>query len=803
MKKTLCILAVALLSSTLGVQAEESIRPSRLFLNAFASQCPQVVTRNVSATLVNLQSLYNSVEELKKDSNCGGATAFSAAISRYTSLYENFESQGTNELDRVVLEKKIALYSSLLNDKSLDAGQASFLRTEIVQSQASLVNISSSIARFDNLSGKQARVANQLVKGAEDFLAEMQTENGNACYKKNTAKITSMMSNALLVTAAFASGGTSLALAAGSVITKSVGKYVNDLKYNATLEKFQDIEMPTALRCVSQALTDQYCSAEEVQSLLEERVGAQNTSSTNYDGIDLLSYQLSALNSWLNEVYSGSSIASEGDLVNREKSEIQAEFLRKTSTYLETYGTIKKKFFLTLDNSKLTTAIAQNVDCLVMLLSYPTLSPCNINPMNMMNDSGMENPIFSSYSKSLMPYTLAEPGMHTSIPTCVGTDLCMSFSSYISTRGKTLTINDWDNIIAEAKNIIREAQNLVNAERSRMISVDAYSIIVNAKRELKGETTALNGLKKIVQNADRISSYLYTLGCKIDSDCEGVNNKYAPEITNIKITKDLTKILINLVNEGMIPRSMPPETLPKECVINTPAVQALEAVQDEDIVEQKSFLITSCISKILKLRERGTDVYFTKVRNMVSYEMEARLANNDLGEGVLNIVNATKSDLVQSILNSYSTRDNSISLGELEISLESAQNNSKETLNSFFDFFKKSLFDSLKSDKLTKIEKNDLCFRILPYLYSSKESILKNVFPVCKDAMFNSYKNGPTIKFTDFVDVTPRNGFRSADYALVSPHDSKKYFCGYRKYNRANLLIDEQNIQKRRQLRQK
>lgn len=798
MKKFSIVLILLSLNSLGVLLAQDNLRPAKLFLNAFSSQCPQVVTRNVSATLVSLQSLYNSIEELKKDSNCGGANAFSAAISRYTSLYENFESRGTSELDKIVLEKRIALYSTLINDPTLDSTQLTFLRSEIVQSQATLVNISSSIARFDNLSGKQARVANQLVKGAEDFLTELQTENGNACYQKNTAKITSMMSNALMVTAAFSSGGTSLALAGGSVITKSVGKYVADLKYNKTLGNLHDIEMTTALRCVSQALTDQFCSANEVQRLIEERVDAQNSNSTHYDGIDLLSYQLAPLNSWLNEVYSGSSIASEGDLINREKSEIQAEFLRKTSTYLDTYATVKRKFFLTLDsNAKITSAIAQNVDCLALLLAAPSLTPCLTSYMP--DTSTMENPIYNTYNKSLMPYILAEPDVHNSVPLC-GETVCTTFSQYIGMNGKSLSVADWDRIIIEAKSIIQSSQTLVNLERSRMISVDAYSIIVNAKRELKGETTPINGLKKIISNADRITKYLYELGCKLDSDCEGTNNKYAPEINNIKITKDLTKVILNLVNEGMIPRSLPLEILPKECTVNK-SVNSFNEVDSEDVLELKSFQITLCISKILKLRERGTDVYFSKVRNMVSYEMEARLANKDLGEGVLNIINATKTDLVQSILNSYSTRDNTISLGELEISLESAQNNSKETLITFFDFFKKSLLESLNSTKLTKTEKNDLCFRILPYLYSSKENLLKSVFPTCKDAQFNSYKKGPTIRFTDYVNVTPKSGFKSASYDLVKPRDIKKYFCGYRQYNRANLLIDEQNNQLRRDQR--
>ena len=789
--KNLTLLFV-LIFTGVNAHAEDGVRPSRLLLSSFANQCPQVVTRNVTATLLNLQSLYSTIEELKKDTNCGGAVAFSAAVSRYTSLYESFETQSSEAHDKVVLEKKIALYTGLLSDPSVQSSQRDYLQTEIVSSQASLVNINSNLSRFQSFSGKEARVADQLVRAADDFLTELQTDQGNACYEKNSAKISSIMSNALLVTAAFASGGTSLALAGGAVIVKSVGKYVGNLKYNKTLGNLQDIEMPTALRCVSQALTDQYCTTHETQELISDRIDAINTNNTGYEGINLLSYQLSPLSSWLEEVYSGSAITSEGDLANREKSEIQSEFLRKTETYLETFGTIKRKFFLTLDNeNNLKTAISQNIECIVGLINYPNLNPCATINMEM----SMENPIFTTYSRSLISYELFEPGLHNVIPLC-GAVECTSFTAYVNYYKIPVTINDWDRVIKNASQIVQATKNLVNLERSKMISVDAYSIIVNAKRELKGQPSPMDGLKKIVTNADRISLYLKNLGCKKDSDCEGQKNHYAAEIRNIQKTKQLTSYIISLVNEGMLPRSIPEEVLPPECAQNK-AMEKL--IESEDILESKGFQITSCISKILKLQERGTVVYFSKIRYMVSYEMEARLLNNDLGDGIVNVINSTKMDLLQSILNSYATTDSSISLGELQISLESAQNNSKETLNAFFDFFKKNVIESLESTKVTQTEKNDLCFRILPYIYSAKESFIKDIYPICEKAQFNTYKNGPVIRFVDYVGVAPKSGFKKAKYTLKNPQDMKKYFCGYRKYNRSNLLIDEQNKQSRKQ----
>jgi hypothetical protein len=762
----------------------EGVRPSRLLLSSFANQCPQVVTRNVSATLVNIQALYGAVEEIKKDTDCHGAASLSAIVGRYNSLYDDFENQNSSTVDRSKLERQIALYATLLGDSSLDEATKSFLQTEVISAQAELVSINQGLARFQNFSGREARVANQLVTAVDDFFTELQTTQGEACYAKHSAQISNIMSNALLVTAAFASGGTSLALAGGAVIVKSVGKYVGDFKESRTMENLNDIEMPTALRCVSQALSDQFCSAAETQELISERIDSINTSKNTYDGINLLSYQLNPLSKWLVEVYSGSNITSEGDLINREKPELQAEFLRQVDKYLDAYGTIKARFFQTLDDpSKRSTAIIQSVECLVNLFDSPSLSPCN----SMNNFPRVENPIFTSYSRSLFAYNLYEPGKHTSVPMC-GENQCPNFSTYVSTVLKTtLTEKDWENVLLEAQKIIRATKELVSIERSKVISVDAYSIIVNAKRELKGETSPYRALKKISENADRITKYLI--------EKRKNEEEFADQIANIAKTKLITTQIIGLVDEGMIPRTIPSEVLPLICS-NSKSSDTL--FENDDLLESKSFMITSCISKLLKLQERGTDVYFSKVRSMVSYEMEARLLKNDLGPGVTDLINSTKLDLVQSILNSYSSgRDSAISTGELDISLDTAQNISKETMIAFYDFFKKNLMDALESERITNSERFDLCFRVLPYLTSVKDGVVKDIYKSCQDAQFQVYKKGPSIKFVDFIKVTPKKGLKPAKYELTSDKDLKKLFCAYRDYNRANLLIDEQNRQAR------
>ncbi len=800
MKITICfalILNIVLIFPTYADSAS-SIRPSKLILSTFASQCSQVVTNDVGVSLGTLQALYGIIEELKNDKECSGANQLSNALNRYGTLYEDFQTQNSASQEKLYLEKKVSLYAELINNPNLAADQLNYLNTQIVQSQSDLVNVKAGLTRFQSFSGKEAKGANQVVLALDSFLSNLSQDQNNACYKKHGPQINSLISNALMLTAAFASPGASLAIATGGVIVSSIGSYIENFKYNYTLNKAADIEMPLAMRCVSQVLTDQYCNADSTKSLIKNRLENHSKPQLRYEGITLLSYQLSALSKWLDEVYAGSEITSQGDLINREKPILQSEFLKKVKRYIETYGTIQRKTFENIENkTDRSTAIAKAIQGIAYIMDSPSLNPQAKNIFSS-SSSEFENPIFIANSQSLLPYSLWSPGTLNSPPTCDGMP-CASLEIYLAKQNINLDINNWNQALINADKILQSTINRVNFERAKTVSVDAYSIMVNAKRELKGEVNPFHALQKINDNADRIINFLSNLGCSNNpSNCEGYNNKYFPQISNIQKTKDLTSNVLLLITESTIPRTIPDEILPLECR-NDKNILNLSEGNTNDVFEKKSFQITSCISKILKLEERGTDVYFSKIRNMVSYEMEARLANGDLGPGLEDVVSATKGDLLQSILESYSSSDSSISINELETGLETAQSNSKETLSVFFDFFKQDLISSLKSNKMAASPKNDLCFRILPYLDEADQKMMKDVYEACLHAKKSSYTDGPSISFSNFITKIEGWGLtKKTKYIFKEKIDEREKFCALSDFHKSSLLFDEQINQRTR-----
>ena len=87
---------------------------------------------------------------------------------------------------------------------------------------------------------------------------------------------------------------------------------------------------------------------------------------------------------------------------------------------------------------------------------------------------------------------------------------------------------------------------------------------------------------------------------------------------------------------------------------------------EDDIsqIDQKSFRITSCITNILKLAERGNDVYFQKLRDMVGYELDAKFKNGEFEDEVKTLF-VHKRDLVDALVQSYSEATGSMSLSEV------------------------------------------------------------------------------------------------------------------------------------------
>ena len=194
--------------------------------------------------------------------------------------------------------------------------------------QADLISVNSDLDRFDSFGNNRAMAAAQLLTGVEGFLGTW--SDNPACFEKKNSMVGSLLSNGLLSAAAFTNPGTSLALAAGGVMIQSLSKFIHDFKYNDAIGDLDELEMPTAIRCISQAILIN-CEAQDAINLIDVYRNNYGNNESRLRGIELLSKHLDHLGHWLQEVYA--AITSEGDLVNRESQFFRRTFGKSYSLY--------------------------------------------------------------------------------------------------------------------------------------------------------------------------------------------------------------------------------------------------------------------------------------------------------------------------------------------------------------------------------------------------------------------------------------------------------------------------------------
>ncbi len=799
------VLVVFALHSISAVNASDGVAST--LLRAYSPSCPAVVTRQVQSSLGHIQGLMHIVRQMRDEYNCIGAGEILEMAQRYQRLYEDYEVYAHTRDDQRGLERKIQLYTSLLSDPSLGTSQQTFLEQELLFAQSDLITFQAGATRFSSLHGRQARGAYELVGSIENFFSSW--SSNPQCFESGLGLWSSLVSNGLLASAAFAGPGTSLALASGAVVSYSLSQYLRNLKWNRALDRIDEIQWPTALRCVSQSLTDQYCQSREVERLVRDFRSHQNDELEGLEGIELLSRHMTQLDHWLQEVFAGSAITSEGDLINRERPILQAELLQKVRRYTETYGTIRQDTYARLSQGQeRSDAIALGISNLVLIMETPTLNPAP--PSSFSSAPSLENPIFISRDKNVLPYTLFDPTINR-VPMC-NQNPCTSLLAYVNDRGIRLSMEDWERALGNALNVIDETLVSVNTLRARTVSVDAFSVLVRANADHRGESNAIEGLEKIIKNADRIIRYLTELGCESRTqDCESstasselyalAHHRYFPQIQNVGKTKELTQTVLELIEEGFRPRTLDPQFLPEECQARTDNGEWASSPRSlisplADDEESKSFEITSCITNILKLAERGNDVYFRKVRDMVSYELEARFLHGDFDEEVQRIVYSTRTDLVQSLVETYSGDLSQIGLSELLVGIETSKDLTQRAVSEFYRVFAKPIGSLLEESRdLRPAQKGDLCFRILPFLSEDDQDLMEAAYNLCRGVSLNFYHDGPTLNWNDFVArLSGRTVLRRTreEFTFTGYRSQSDRYCALRNYYRDNMLIEQQ-----------
>jgi hypothetical protein len=806
------ILAItAMLALPLSSFGEEQ-SAAQFLLEAFGSQCSGVNTGSIRNAMGHTDSLGSVVKRLRDSEQCSGAVDMTNSLNSFNKTITDYTFFQSGKMDKLTAEKKLSNYIMILTDPTLTQIEKDYYHLQVLTTQTELVNASSGLVPFGEFTGRHAQSANQLVSSVNSFLGSMQ--NNPQCFKSNTSNVSSLISESLMAASGFAAPGTSLALATGGAIISALTQFISNYSYNKVLRNLDDGKMPMAIRCVSEVLNNSYCDSAESRALIKDYKDDDTQDTivkTKYEGLDLLMHDMENLGPWLNEVYAGSSITSEGDLTNREKPILQAEFLRKVRTYLGAFSSTRiREVFKDSSGEKLTTAIGQAIDGLVYIMGDPTVTPPAAGEGRGYRGDGpqVENPIFLRNGKLLLGFRLIDPGM-PSVPKCSPNDECSSVSHWLRTKDAipkftgNLTLENWNAIVGNSLKLVDDVLTEVNRQRAQVVSVDPLQVMAKATRELNG-TNARDSLRLIVENADRISLYLNQLGCqKKPETCAGndpLAHPYLPQLTNIQKTKELTTEVLKLIEMAFTPAELDQDELPVVCQQKTGAINAIKKEKKVIDLEKKSSTLVSCITTILKLAERGTDVYFSKVSEMVSYELEARYAQpQDKGQ-LKEILYSTRGNLIDSLRSTYN--GGNIALTQVEENLETAMTLEKKTLSAFASLFNDKIIDILNDkEKIGPLEKRSFCFSILPLLNERSTSIASAAYSYCEKEELSA-KGIDTIAWKKYISVKlekyqgTKGVIQTSTIVKIAPGTEEERMCVLRNFYRKSILLEQKRMKK-------
>ncbi|MDD0852001.1 hypothetical protein HBN50_02785 [Halobacteriovorax sp. GB3] len=785
----------------ISIKSFAALSPAETLLSAYSSQCPETMTSTVRGSLINVKKIISVVEQLKENSQCYGGSDFSGVFGSFHSTYSEYEIYRQMKGDKIALEKKVRDHIVALNMPGLSESELEYLKTSVFESQTGIMSLEADISRFEYLSKDFGLGTAQFLTSMNGFLQTW--AEGPMCFDKKTSTIASLVGNGLMAASSFADPGTGIALAASGVLVNSISQFIMNFKHNKLLENLDDIQMPTAISCVSEALSKQYCNAIDTLDLIEAYKDDLGKNKHSFEGVDLLSNHMGELKRWLTEVHAGSPMTDEGEMQRRLKPFEQYNFLTKIKWSIETYQTLRNELIKESKNpSEKTEIIASSLVGLANIMFVPTLEPNTEMVQSSCYGDGcpkFENPIFTKRSAKLIAYQIFNPTLND-IPICTAGENsypCSSFKEYVRSLEVNLTGSDWTRLVANSLLIVEEALIDVNEKRAKTISADPFRVLAGARRDTGslGRTNAYNALKMISRNATRIEDYLTSLACSRDSEeCENGEptyfNTYFDRIKDVKNTKAVNDTIVYLLKSALSHRDVAEDQWPTICRESF----VKEAIPDIDYdIDIRAQRVSKCISTILKLNQRGVNYFFAKIRAMVSYEVEGLLVDNDYRDKMQAILYATRSDLVDSLTRTYGSNGD-LPLEVVETGLERTLGITVETLDIFFETFNDQIMKSLKKAQMTDRVFSELCFRLLPYAGDDTvyRKFLKEIYPMCRGSVLQQYKNGPKLVWDDFVEHRSKVG----RYNYFPLKTQTENYCALSKYRLKNQVFRDRSRKK-------
>jgi hypothetical protein len=712
MHKILFILSFCL---SLNAWSFNRTQLSRTLLNVFGGQCKSVGSYT-QAALNQSQALIRTLEELIDDNECGEAHEIISSLSAFSQNMQASSVSGP-QYEVMLLEREIQELTLALNDTT-DPIMQSQIATQLSINRLQLISANAELGVNDQVSHLDRQQVGYYY--AQDSLRNLMNRIPRLqnCSKKFRQYAT-QIAGGILSTASFFVNPALGALMSGASGVMNVGlNAVYNTVSNFQLRQLDDINLPTALSCSAEVLTNMYCETLRAESVITTYANLEEDQVTSWDGMPFIFRRLPPLVDWLELVRAGSTASDPFDAQRRLEIMNNNTFLDELKQRLDGFisETDREMKTLTIDlNNYILTKIEFLIVQLQQSKAIDTLNGRDFLPFRLIGFADIPR---CNFQGQFQP--------------CPNLQTFRTFYQNGNTVGYRFSLRDWNNAKDNIRIIYREAQDFVNQQLSRILNEDTESVVAQAFEGYEGKLSSFNIFKELITYSQQVKEYLLRYN-------EG--NQYNAHILNIENTQVMVMNVEDLLTKW------------RDEARNN------QGVTPEQSNEKASKLLSE-IYAIFNLRT-GQRFLMDRIKNIVRWDIIARMKNNDFDAQLIELIRLSNTNIISDIT-SYRLFDMQDIVNDI--------NNSKGILRASMQvyfrklnrYFKRSL-DLIEKKNLSPEVKNKLCIHLLASDRLAKGIKSKKIMKACRGSSMRSiFKRGQIeIKFDDHVD---KNGTFLTDF---------------------------------------
>ncbi len=739
-------------------------------LDTFQFKCPNTFNSSMSNVYQLNQRLQLAYKTIKEDPACKDLYGEINHLAQISNDLANYEIYRQTKNEKIKAEKNISLYNQLLVDPSF-ADQSPYLAEQIITAKKDLVSYNNDVSFYENYKNSNGEKAYYVVNSIQNFLQS--AANSPQCYNSSSAKLTSFVGNALQIGSAFLAPGSAVALAAGGSLINGFSSFINQHKISSKLKEIDDVNLSVALRCVTEAFTSQYCENSDALELIEVYKTAAQESS-RLEGLNIVTSHMDySLKNWLLKLYAGGVFTTDGNLFDREKPIAQIQFVQDAERDIsqeeyEKTPQIEEKFSAGVGQAELKSFYSTIVSRFANEM-INTHGSTGFNYPNPFSEAG--------YTAQALVYTLHNKELR-SVPNCAGDNECTSLVKYLEFKGVNIDRNVYRTMLANTKDIINSELNRLEIARQLTNSDDPLADIVDSFTQTGSTYTAYKTLSKVKSIAAEIKAYLLEQAEIFDSsthDSDDLINHYWIQAVDVEETYTLSNEMIQMTKSFekdadlyipevcIIPDSSDD---PKECNskdkdcspdedtgstdlrFGISANELLAKDKSELTEKEKAPFVIRCGIKILKLDQRQSEFFFSKIRNMVKYDLQAKLENGEFDDNFEDIILLSQGDILEALKNSH---PGSPALSKVRDDIQIQQNKLFQTYSEYFELFKKLYVQEIESSKNIEVERDLLCFASLSQIEKLDRKTKKKILKLCKDREIKGFYDENSVSWNDYV----------------------------------------------------